>query len=221
MATILFLVPRVLDLFCGAGGAGYGYYLAGYEVIGVDIEPQPHYPFKFCQADALTYPLDGFDLIHASPPCQAYSAASAPFKYAGKVYPDLVSPIRERLLARGIPYVIENVPGAPLLDPITLCGLMFALRVVRHRRFETSFPISAPSHPVHAWRTARMGRTPKSGQLWSVVGNVGNVPDASRAMGVSWTISGRELAQAIPPDYTAFIGRRAAASLSHITAAAS
>src|SRR5262245_41316846 len=117
------LMPRLADLFCGAGGAGMGYHRLGFEVVGVDIKPQPNYPFEFHQADALTFPLEGFDAVHASPPCQHASALSV-MANAGE-YPDLIPPTRERLIASGLPYVIENVVGAVLIGPFTLCGASF------------------------------------------------------------------------------------------------
>jgi DNA (cytosine-5)-methyltransferase 1 len=136
-------MPTVLDLFCCAGGASMGYHLAGFDVVGVDIDRQPHYPFEFHQADALEFPLDGFDFIHASPPCQGYS------KFIGmhdKDWPILVDDVRERLQASGMPWVIENIPQARLRDPILLCGSMFELRIAagdlrRHRHFECSLPL--------------------------------------------------------------------------------
>jgi DNA (cytosine-5)-methyltransferase 1 len=146
--------PRILDLFCGAGGAGMGYHRAGFDVVGVDLAPQPHYPFEFSQSDALAwldYPLTlglRFDAIHASPPCQAYSAMSACRPGLADQYPDLVAPTRELLEATGLPYVIENVPRAPLRDPVTLCGHMFGLPLYRHRLFEANFPIDQPEHPA-------------------------------------------------------------------------
>ncbi len=103
--------PRLLDLFCGAGGCSVGYHHAGFDVVGVDVNPQKNYPFEFHQADAMAYPLGGFDVIHASPPCQAFTKAR---KLQGNTHPDLIGPIRERLIAAGVPWVIENVPGAPL-----------------------------------------------------------------------------------------------------------
>ena len=112
---------RLLDLFCGAGGAAMGYHRAGFEVVGIDIAPQPNYPFEFVQADAMEFPLDGFDAIHASPPCQAYTALAT-----GK-HPRLIEPMRERLASSGVPWVIENVVGAPLRQPVLLCGSMFGL----------------------------------------------------------------------------------------------
>ena len=120
-----------------------GYYRAGFEVIGVDLQPQPRYPFEFHQADAMTYPLDGFDAIHASPPCQAYTVAQNATHNRG-AHPDLVAPVRGMLLATGRPFVIENVVGAPLVEPITLCGSMFGLHVKRHRLFECNLFFLAP-----------------------------------------------------------------------------
>lgn len=130
---------RLLDLFCGAGGAAMGYHRAGFEVVGVDIKPQPHYPFEFHQADAMTYPLDGFAAIHASPPCQAFTALRS--MYNAKPHIDLLTPMRERLVAWGGPSVIENVAGAPMADYIRLCGTSFGLgtgeaELRRHRWFE-------------------------------------------------------------------------------------
>lgn len=139
-------MPRLLDLFCGAGGTAMGYYQAGFEVIGVDMNPQPHFPFEFIQADAMTFPIEGFDVIHASPPCQLYSAAN---RFVRRPYPDLVGPIRQRIRHTGLPYVIENVPGAPLLNPGTLCGTMFGLSVYRHRLFESNLPLTFPSRCTH------------------------------------------------------------------------
>src|SRR5258708_28352590 len=129
---------KVLDLFCGAGGAAMGLPRAwpDAEILGVDIVPQPRYPFKFVQADAMTFPLEGYDFIWASPPCQAFSKTR---RITGKEYPDLIDPIRQRFPTR-IPYVIENVTGAPLFAPVMLCGTMFGLKVIRHRNFETNFP---------------------------------------------------------------------------------
>ena len=129
--------PRLLDLFCKAGGGAMGYVRAGFEVIGVDIKPQPHYPFEFHQGDAMTYPLEGFDAYHASPPCQRYSRTKS--LHPGCKYPDLLAQTRNLLIATGKPWVIENVVGAPFQHWIMLCGMMFGLRTYRHRRFETSF----------------------------------------------------------------------------------
>ena len=134
---------KALDLFCGAGGATKGLQRAGFYVVGVDINPQPRYcGNEFIQADALTFPLDGYDLIWSSPPCQGYIQRN---KNLETKHPKLIEPIRQRLSASGTPYVIENVPGAPLLSPITLCGTSFDLKVLRHRIFESVFFISQPS----------------------------------------------------------------------------
>jgi DNA (cytosine-5)-methyltransferase 1 len=199
---------RVLDLFCKAGGASYGYFLGGCEVVGVDIEWQPRYPFTFIQADALTFPLDGFDLIHASPPCQAYSVQAHSFRLHGKVYPDLIAAVRERLIASGIPWVIENVPGSPLIDPVMLCGAMFGLRVYRHRLFESSFRIEPPGHPEHYWRTTdKAGQVPLPGQFRTVAGSLSDTDGARADMSISW-MTGAELSQAIPPAYTLHIARQ-------------
>jgi DNA (cytosine-5)-methyltransferase 1 len=203
--------PRLLDLFCGAGGAAMGYHLAGYEVTGVDLSPQPRYPFTFIQADALEFPLDGFDLIHASPPCQSYSRAA---RLRGNDHPRLIEPVRDRLAASGIPWVIENVPGAPLIEPVMLCGGMFGLKVYRHRLFEASFPLPQPEHPGHLVRQQKMGRPVRPGEIIQVVGHTGETAYARQAMGIWWMTSS-ELAEAIPPPYAAFVAQAAAAVLRH------
>lgn len=194
-----------------------GLHRAGFEVVGVDLEPQPHYPFEFHQADALTYPLDGFDLIWASPPCQHYSTATRDRSR----HPDLIQAVRDRLIGKR--YVIENVLGAPLRGPITLCGTMFGLRVVRHRLFETSFPCPAPTHEKHRGSIV-------TGDYVTVAGNGGvpawtlrererrglprHIPGEmelgtwQRAMGIDW-LPRRPLTQAIPPAYAEWIGRHA------------
>ena len=131
--------PKLLDLFCGAGGCSAGYAAAGFDVTGVDIHDQPHYPFRFVQTNALTVKfLQSYDAIHASPPCQNYCWSTAKPRAAGKVYPDLIAPTREMLVASGKPYVIENVPTAPLRYPTYLEGTMFGLNVIRRRSFETN-----------------------------------------------------------------------------------
>ena len=143
---------RLLDLFCCAGGAAKGYSDAGFEVVGVDINPQPNYPFEFIQADVLNMDigfLQDFDAIHASPPCQSYSDLAKRNRNAD-AHPRLIEPVREMLDKSGRPYVIENVEGAPLQNPIVLCGTMFkGLRVIRHRLFEANFPLVAPEHIPH------------------------------------------------------------------------
>lgn len=198
---------RALDLFCCGGGAGMGLAQAGFDVVGVDIEPQPHYPFEFRQADAMTFPLDGFDFIWASPPCQAYTLCQ---RIRSNEHPDLVGPMRSRLEASGAVWCIENVPGAPLRDPIELCGAMFGLRTYRHRLFECSFPVAAPQHPPHVAPTTKMGRPPRAGEFMHVVGNFSGVRQAREAMGIDWLPRDR-LREAIPPAYSEFIGRAAIA----------
>ena len=135
---------KVLDLFCGAGGVAMGLHRAGLEVEGVDIKPQPNYPFKFYQADALKFQLDKYDAYWASPPCQAYTWATKRHRNLGKEYPKLIEPIRNRLVETGKPYIIENVPGAPIRHDLFLEGPMFSLGVIRRRYFETNFHITQP-----------------------------------------------------------------------------
>ncbi len=195
--------PRLLDLFCGAGGCARGYQRAGFYVVGVDINPQPRYAGdEFIQADALSFPLWGFHAVHASPPCQAYSKAR---KIRGNDHVDLIAPIRDRLNFVGVPWVIENVPGAPLRDPVMLCGSMFGLNVYRHRFFETSFALSQPPHMLHNRPQVKMGRPVREGDVMQVVGHFSNVAYARRAMGIDW-MTRDELAQAIPPAYTHWVG---------------
>jgi DNA (cytosine-5)-methyltransferase 1 len=207
---------RVLDLFCKAGGAGWGYHLAGFEVTGIDIEPQPNYPFEFIQADALTFPLDGFDLIHASPVCKGYSATAV---LSNVGHPRQIAAVRERLAGSGTPYVIENVEGAPLRDPVVLCGAMFpGLATYRHRLFEASFPVPRPAEPAHVHPLAKMGRPLRPGEWIQVVGHFSDVAAARAAMGIGW-MTRDELAQAIPPAYTRHVGLAALAALDAAAAA--
>jgi DNA (cytosine-5)-methyltransferase 1 len=208
---------RILDLFCKAGGAAMGYHQAGFEVVGVDIEPQPRYPFQFIQADAMKLDegfLSGFHAIHASPPCQRYSDL-AKRNRNGATHPDLVEPVRMLLSFIGRPYVIENVEGAPLIDPIVLCGTMFpGLRVLRHRLFETDWPLSQPTHGKHPLvytmdkRKGHYGRLDQETAFVQVTGG-GNCSKAAAAdaMGIDW-MTKEELNQAIPPAYTRFIGEQ-------------
>lgn len=201
--------PRLLDLFCGAGGAAVGYRRAGFRVEGMDIEPQPRYPFPCWQRDALTvdpnWVADHFDAVHASPPCHAYSSATLGNRARGHVYPDLVGPTRELLENIGLPYVIENVPGSPLIDPILLCGTMFrGLRVIRHRLFEVSFP--APTLPrrcdnYHPKVWCKDFHLMPDDSYVTVAGNAATLPLASAAMGIDW-MGYLEVRQAIPPAYT-------------------
>jgi len=240
--------PRLLDLFCGAGGAAMGYHRAGFEVVGVDINPQPHYPFEFHQADALGFmqalvygdgigssegrlSLSMFDAIHASPPCQAYSIMRNLPWLKDREYWDSVPPTRAALIASGLPWVIENVQGAPL-DGITLCGQMFGLRqedgrpIYRHRLFESSVFLLAPAHPKHyeaavpgslfGSRQNRMSGIPKawksSGLDNGGTGHSGTNKAWGLSVGIDW-MNRDELGQAIPPAYTEHVGRQLLASL--------
>jgi DNA (cytosine-5)-methyltransferase 1 len=186
-----------------------GYHRAGFEVVGVDINPQPHYPFEFHQGDALTWPLEGFDAIHASPPCQAYSSMFALPK-ARKDAPRLIEPTRARLLGRL--YVIENVPPAPLLAPITLCGSMFGLHcdrghLQRHRKFElggwSTWPVvPAHDHSGKAVGVYGHGQAEHSGQRM----RTGTAAESRQLLDIDW-MNRDEMAQAIPPAYTEFLGK--------------
>ena len=215
---------RVLDLFCGAGGAGKGYSNAGFEVVGIDIEPQPRYPFEFHQLDAIAFlkwyvglpesERRHFDLIHASPPCQAWSDLQ---RRTGLQYPELIEPIRELLQQIDIPYIIENVEGAPLIDPIKLCGTAFpGLRVIRHRLFESNLPLVGTTCPkkhqlvfTHDKRKSHYGKLNQDEAFVQVTGG-GNstLANARDAMGIDW-MTKAELNEAIPPAYTEFLGKQA------------
>ncbi len=219
--------PRLLDLFCGAGGAAMGYHRAGFEVVGVDINPQPNYPFSFFQADAL----DGIerfgpvDAIHASPPCQAYSVLRR--ANPGAEYPDLVAPTRELLEQTGLPWVMENVPGAPVRASIVLCGSMFGLgasdrQLRRHRLFELSEMMLQPEcrHEGEAIGVYGGGPTGRytfengirKGLKGRRGGYQGTMDERREAMGIDWMRS-QELNNAIPPAYTEWIGSRLMESL--------
>jgi DNA (cytosine-5)-methyltransferase 1 len=203
---------KLLDLYCKAGGASKGYQLAGFEVVGVDIKKQKRYPYEFIQADCLelmkdTEFLKSFDVIAASPPCQTHSITqhlrNAQGRSTDKV--DLIPQTRQALIASGKPYVIENVPGAPLIEPIQMCGSYFGLKVRRHRRFESNLPLvgSPCKHkeqgkPVGVYGSMR-DEIPKGGHTAKTI------EEAREAMGIDWMIWG-ELVEAIPPAYTHYIG---------------
>lgn len=202
--------PLLLDLFCCQGGAAKGYHDAGFDVVGIDIEPQPRYPYEFIQADALEIlrqVADGLRYaaaIHASPPCQAFTNAQ---RLQGNEHPDLVGPTRELLEQTGLPYVIENVEGAPLRDPVMLCGGMFGLETYRHRLFEANWDLRVPEHPEHVARQTKMGRPPVDGEFMQVVGNFSGVDRGREVMGMPW--ANRDgLREAIPPAYTRFVGEQ-------------
>ncbi len=209
---------RILDLFCGGGGAAMGYSRAGFEVVGVDIEPQPDYPFEFIQGDALKAPhwhSLRFDAIHASPPCQAFSTATGKARHR---HDDLIEDTRTVLEALGVPFVIENVVGAPIRADLTLCGSMFGLDVRRHRLFELGgWSVALQPQCAHHMQRPRFrsldSRRAKQGRLASVVGVHGHTQYANElelrqhAMGIDW-LPNRTLSQAIPPAYTEWIGTR-------------
>jgi DNA (cytosine-5)-methyltransferase 1 len=204
--------PQALDLFCGAGGASMGLHRAGFDVTGADIKPQPRFPFRFVQADALAPPFDlsRFDLIWASPPCQRFSTLTKPLRR--HLHPDIIESVRS-VVAVARYWVIENVRGAPLASSVVLCGSGFDLRVRRHRHFEASFPlIFAPQcrhdrqgHPLDVTGSGarRKTRMPgdRGGRLYAPL----NLADARDAMGINW-MSRLELSQAVPPAYAEYIG---------------
>lgn len=204
--------PLLLDLFCGAGGCSMGYHRAGFDVTGVDINPQPRYPFKFIQADAMTFPLDGYDVIHASPPCQAYCALR--HLYPEKRYPDLVAWTRDRLIAAKVPFVIENVPKSPLLHPVKLCGSAFDLRVRRHRMFESNVEIHGclcfhkrQGHPIDVSGTGGRRVNRRTNDHGGNSNKPRNLAEARESIGIDW-MTRKELSQAIPPAYTEYIGKQ-------------
>lgn len=199
---------QLLDLFCGAGGAGMGYSRAGFDVTGVDIKSQPHYPFRFILGDALEYCREHgaeYDAIHASPPCQHYSSMQHIKKNKNK-WPDLVDPIRQLLIASGKPFVIENVVGAPLRIDLLCCGSMFGLGMIRHRIFESNVPMPLLMPTCHhdnmydPWHWGNRQRE-----------------EMAAGMGIDWGMTREEVREAIPPAYTEFIGAQLLAYLNRAT----
>lgn len=219
--------PRLLDLFCGVGAAARGYADAGFEIVGVDIEPQPDYPYEFIQADAFDAldwmrPLR-FAAIHASPPCQASSALTKGTN-RGRQYEQLIPATRARLETTGLPYVIENVQGSDLRRDLTLCGEMFGLGVLRHRYFECSFPVQQPAHQPHrgrvrGWRHGTYFDGPYLA-VYGEGGGKGTVAEWQTAMGIHWTDDRKSIAEAIPPAYTRFVGVWLMAHLERMAVAA-
>jgi SAM-dependent methyltransferase len=206
----------VLDLCCGAGGAGMGYWLAGYNVVGVDVKPQPHYPFPFIQADAIEYVRTygaAYDLRHASWPCQHRAAITkGTNRHLQDRYPDLLAPGREAMLAAGGPYVIETTECRP---DVRLCGTQFGLPILRHRDFEVhGWTPMAPPHAPHRGRVRghRHGKHYDGPYLaaYGTGGGKATVPEMQAAMGIWWTDVRRELTEAIPTAYTQFLGEQAA-----------
>lgn len=207
---------KALDLFCKAGGASMGLPQAGFEVTGIDIEPQKHYPFTFFQGDVLQMNVEWakqFDLIWASPPCQAYSQAAQSQRNAGKIYPDLVAPVRALLDAIDRPSVIENVPGSPLRVDLAICGCQVGLELRRVRWFECEFDIndrlpehrhtgpvvSVVGHGTPTWVREKLGYNP-------------TIAHYRAAMGIGW-MNRDELSQAIPPAYSKYIAEQFLKSL--------
>lgn len=211
--------PRLLDLFCGVGGAAMGYHRAGFEVVGVDISPQPHYPFEFEQYDALRFLRDwkyatSFDAIHASPPCQAYSVATR--DKSG--HADLIAPLRALLVETVLPYVIENVPGSPLQDYVVLCGSSFGLKVRRHRLFETNWSLLVPPCN-HAGQGQPIGVYGEGSSKSQVRGRkADNESEVLAVMEMPWA-DRAGATQAIPPAYTEFIGTQLLEYLNYSTRA--
>ena len=219
--------PRLLDLFCGAGGAAVGYHRAGFEVVGVDINPQPHYPFEFHQGDALKYLLEhweDFDAFHASPPCQAFTPLSAlPNAGAKRTPVNLIPATRSAFALIGRPWVIENVPQAPIAGTsdlfgrhgVTLCGTQFGLRIFRHRKFEANFTLTSQPHAKHQHLAMRAGYLPTEERPYmSIHGRGGHnskawVAKAAEVMGAPWMATDLDaVCEAIPPAYTEYIGRQ-------------
>lgn len=210
-----------------------GLHRAGFDVTGIDLSPQPRYPFRFIQGDALAADLTGFDLVCASPPCQAYCGMQRlnEAKGTAKEHPRLIEPVREKLRASGIPYIIENVPGAPLFATVILCGSMFGLKVRRHRLFECSFFALQPNcehregdgSPVPVWgdrrptrQEARKKRSPIAvygdhpqtpGHKTARVNRAKTLKEGQEAMGIDW-MDWKTLTQAIPPAYSEFLARQ-------------
>lgn len=220
--------PRLLDLFCGAGGAAMGYHQAGFDVVGVDIEPQPRYPFEFWQLDAIEvmnqlirggdliggfWPYRSYDFaaVHASPPCPRYSTLGAMWNVDRDSHPDLYEATRARLQATGLPWVIENVPGAPYRQGVVLCGSMFGLAVRRHRNFESSLLMLAPACQ-HTEQGQPLGVYGTGGGGQMTRGRKATRQEAPAAMGIDW-MTPAELSQAIPPAYTRWIGEQLLAAV--------
>lgn len=203
---------RVLDICGGVGGAAEGYRRAGLEVTCVDIEPQPDNPFKTIQADLLDlnpWELTGFDLIHISPPCQRDAPITrGTNQHLRHTYPDLYGPAKKLAQDSGIPYVIENPASRP---DVVLCGEMFSLKVIRHRKFELGgWTADKPEHKAHRGRVAGMRHGVwYEGPYFAVYGNgggKGTVPQWQDAMGIHWTNNRKSIAEAIPPAYTEWVG---------------
>jgi DNA (cytosine-5)-methyltransferase 1 len=209
---------KLLDLFCGAGGCSMGYAHAGFDVVGVDLEPQPDYPFEFHQADAMSFPLDGFDAIHASPPCQGETSLRV--LHQDREYERLLVPTLERFAELDVPWIVENVDNAEApahIYKVRLCGSSFGLRVRRHRWFWSNVGLLVPPCDHRS----------QTGRLLGVYGNSdgaheegfkhpgrkrgprqATTVEARQVMGMPWVTKRRGLTNAIPPAYTEYLGRQ-------------
>lgn len=200
----------LIDAFCGAGGASMGYKMAGFDIVGVDINPQPNYPFEFIQMDAIEFLKEcKADVIHVSPPCQAFTSMKSMPK--AKEHKSLIEPVRNLLKEKGIPYIIENVVGAPLINPFMLCGTMFSLGLedadlIRHRIFEVNWEIGLLPQCYHTKRAIGVYGNPGGSSKRDGL-KFFTATQWAEAMGIDW-MNAKELAQAIPPKYTKFIGER-------------
>lgn len=209
---------KLLDLYCCQGGASTGFKKAGFNVTGVDLYPQPKYPYKFIQTDAVDYLLQHgheYDFIHASPPCQKHSLSAMQFRLLGKEYPDLISATRAALIQIGKPYSLENVKGAPLHNPVLLCGNMFNIPSYRHRLFETNWLLPQPLHNRHEVRQAKMGRPVKDGEYIQYIGHFPMIKHVREFTGFNW-MNTYGLAQSIPSEYTHYIGMQFSVRLAEL-----
>lgn len=212
----------MLVYFCCQGGACRGYENAGFDVTPVDVVPQPkHYaPAKVIVADAIAHLAElirtgevrEYVAIAGSPPCQRFTLAQ---RIQKRDHPDLIAPFRELCIASGLPYVIENVPGAPLIDPVELCGAAFGLRTYRHRLFESNILISVPAHPEHMAPLVKMGRPLREGDWYQAVGNFSNVPYVRADMGVPW-MTREGIRECIPPAYAEYVGQQLIREVAHV-----
>jgi DNA (cytosine-5)-methyltransferase 1 len=212
-------VWRVADLGCGVGISSDGYAQAGLSLTGFDIEPQPGYPYEFHQADMMDVDLGQFDFVHVGPPCQRWSKMTNCRPGLAATYPDLISPMRVRLAAAGVPYVIENVEGAPLRNPVWLCGLMFGKLLHRHRGFEAGNGFAVPPlhHPAHTVRASKAGHW-EEGTVMSIAGHIAPVAKARELMGVTRYVPRESLVEAAPAFMTAYIAAHAMTYLSQAAA---
>lgn len=201
--------PRLLVCFCCQGGEAMGYHRAGFEITGVDISPQPRFPFRFIQADAVEYTREHgheYAAVAGGPPCQWWSKTQ---RIQGNNHPQLISPFREVLVELGKPYVIENVEDArsELVNPELLCGASFGLHTYRHRLFETNWGFGSPAHPEHTARPVKMGRALRDGDWYHAVGNFQGVDYVRRDLDVPW-MNRDGIRECIPPAYSEYIGRQ-------------